>query len=111
MPGGPGGPGVSGGGPGGSREVQGGSRGFGRKTAKKPEKRSGTPTTQQHPGFSAGGSSRPNGSGYPLSVKPPKCLKGWRTYIYIYMRYACVSSIHPSPSIHPSSVCTDQSSR
>ena len=58
---------------GGSRGFQGRSRGgpevLGGKTAKntkKPEKRSGT--VQQHPGFVSGGSSRPNGSGYPLSV-------------------------------------------
>ena len=29
------------------------------------------PSAQQHPGFCAGGSSRPNGSGYPLCPPPP----------------------------------------
>ena len=65
--GGPGGPGLSRGGSG----------------RKNQEKRSGTvwlPTAQQHPGFCAGGSSRPNGSGYPLSVPavahpPPPDIK------------------------------------
>ena len=43
---------------GGSRGSKGGCRGF-RKTLR---------SSQQHPGFCAGGFSRPNGSGYPLSV-------------------------------------------
>ena len=45
--------------------------GSGGKTRKNQKKRSGTvwlATTQQHSGFCAGGSSRPNGSVYPLSV-------------------------------------------
>ena len=49
---GPGGVGVSGGGPGGQKKAA--------QSTKKPEKRSGT--------VWLGGSSRPNGSGYPLSV-------------------------------------------
>ena len=59
----------------GSRGVWGGSRGFqgrfrggpevlGLKTRNAPT----VPTAQQHPAFCAGGSSRPNRSGYPLSV-------------------------------------------
>ena len=73
-----------GGGAGGSRSrgVWGGPRGGGgvqagpRAENTKKEKRSTTvwlATMQQHPGFCAGGSSRPNGSGYPLSVLAVAC--------------------------------------
>ena len=60
--GGPGGPGVSGKGPGRFRGGPGAE----------VLELYGLPTTQQHPGFCAGGSSRPNGSGYPLSVPAPR---------------------------------------
>ena len=66
--------------------AQGGPEVLGRKRAKnkKPEKRSGAVWLAATPGFCAGGSSKTNGSGYPLSVpavahpnvpakEPPKC--------------------------------------
>ena len=72
--------------------AQGGSRG---KTAKKRKNQknapelSGSPATQQHPGFCAGGSSRPNGSVYPLPCQPPKCPTRHPgladTYIHMYI--------------------------
>ena len=67
-----------------SSEGPGGSRGCKgvQKNTKKPEKRSRGIWLQQHPGFCAGGSSRTNGSGYPLAVPavahPPPQFQGVR---------------------------------
>ena len=52
-----------------------------RKNQKKAPELYGQATTQQHPGFCAGGSSKTNGSGYPLSVPavahPPPAISRW----------------------------------
>ena len=104
--GGPGGAGVSAGGPRVPGRVQGGSRGFGRKTAKntKPEKRSGTvwqPTTQQQPGFCAGGSrgqmaqclQTSQVSKTPIRVTP----SGWRILTTIFAISIAITSPKASP--------------
>ena len=84
---------MSRGGPGssrqGSRGVQGGPDGQHGKNKKNAPELCGCATTPQHPGFSAGGSSRTNGSGY---LPPFGACRGATqgsadiyAYIYIYM--------------------------
>ena len=117
---------VSVGGPGDAREGPGEVQRFWAKNTKKPEKCSGTVClayyTQQHPGFCAGGSSRPNGSGYPLSVPAvvhplfankkrgrlnlpsvQHATQGWRICIYIFdsCRYAETLSNTENVNLEP----------